>query len=113
MEGQLSIWDLQQDNLADKYEDGIPETIQEVVELVEQRTGLKFKEHNYKSIKGVYRCKYKKVTFELNLGRFVADVHEGSRYISTGIDGGLWGKGFPAYDIDETIDLIKAWKEQV
>jgi len=113
MEGQLSIWDLQQDNLADKYKDGIPETIQEVVELVEQRTGLKFKEHNYKSIKGVYRCKYKKVKFELNLDRFAEGVHGGSRFIATDIDGGNWGKGVPAYDIDETIDLIKAWKEQV
>ena len=114
MEGQLSIWDLQQSNLADKYEDGIPKTIQEVVKLVEQRTGLKFKELKpYKAMVGIYRSKYNKVTFELSIGRFAEDVHEGSRYINTGIDGGMWGRSVPAYNIEETIDLIKAWKEQV
>lgn len=83
MQGQMSIWDFQEERLADRYQDGIPETIEEVVEIVEQRTGLKFKEvPPYKSIVGVYRSKCNKVTFELDLGRFVEGVHGGSRYIS-------------------------------
>lgn len=111
MEGQMSIWDFQEERLADRYQDGIPETIEEVVEIVEQRTGLKFKEvQPYKSIVGVYRSKCNKVTFELNLGRFAEGVHGGSRYISTSVEGGLWGRNVPAYDIDETLSLIKRWK---
>lgn len=115
IKGQLSIFDfIQEERIADRYQDGIPETIEEVVEIVEQKTGLKFKEVSpYKSIVGVYRSKCNKVTFELNLGRFAEDVHNESRYISTSVSGGLWGRSVPAYDIDETIKLIRRWKEQI
>ena len=115
IKGQLSIFDfIQEERLADRYHDGIPDTIQEVVEKVEQRTGLKFKERKpYKSIIGVYQCEYKKAKFELKLGRFAEGVHHESRYISTDIEYGLWGRSVPAYDIDETIKLVKRWKEQI
>lgn len=116
IKGQLSIFDfIQEERLADRYHDGIPETIQEVVEIVEQRTGLKFKERkpvkkSYKSIIGMYECKYKKAKFELELGRFAEGVNNESRYIGTNIEYGLWGRSVPAYDIDETLSLIKRWK---
>ena len=113
MQGQLSIFDLIEERLADRYEDGIPDTIEEVVGLVEERTGLVFEEKYYKSVTGIYQCKYKRVKFELNLGRFAEGVHNESRYISTGIDGGLWGRSVPAYDIYETLRIIKRWKENI
>lgn len=114
MQGQLSIWDLLEDKLADRYDDGIPNTIQEVVEIIEQRTGLNFKEKKpYKSIVGVYQSKYKGITFQTSLGRYAEGVFDERRYISCYMDGGLWGESRSADSIDEAIDRFKNWIEKL
>lgn len=110
MQGQLSIWDIQDEKLADEYDDGIPNTIEEVVEIIEQRTGLKFKEKKpYKSMVGIYRSKYKGVTFQTSLGRYAEGVFDERRYIECYMYGALWGTSRTADSIDEAIDRFKKW----
>ena len=114
MQGQLSIWDLLEDKLADRYDDGIPNTIEEVVEIIEQRTGLKFKALKpYKSMDETYRSKYKGVRFQIGLGRYAEGVFDERRYISCYMDGGLWGTSRSADSIDEAIDRFKNWIEEL
>ena len=114
MQGQLSIFDLIEERLADRYEDGIPDTIEEVVRLVEERTGLKFKALKpYKSLVGTYRSKYKGVTFQTSLGRYAEGVFDERRYIECYMYGALWGTSRSADSIDEAIDRFKKWIEEL
>ena len=114
MQGQLSIWDLLEDKLADRYDDGISNTIEEVVEIIEQRTGLKFKEMKpYKSMVGIYRSKYKGVTFQTSLGRYAEGVFDERRYIQCYMYGALWGTSRSADSIDEAIDRFKKWVKEI
>ena len=114
MNGQISIFDLLDNKLADNYDDGIPPTIEEVVQIIEERTGLKFKRRpDYKSIIGVYIAKYKKVEFETSLGRYVPDVRNGHRYIDCSISGTTWGRANPKNDIDSAIATFKRWKNEI
>lgn len=99
IEGQLNLFDIL--NAEPDFETMSTEA---AVQLIQERTGLKFK-HNerFKS----YIAKKKGYEVEINgFNHYAEGVRDERRFLDMGISKGKWGSGRPIESIDEAVEYI-------
>lgn len=110
--GQMTIFDypelLPEEDHKEVYENAEPDfetmSTEAAVQLIQERTGLKFK-HNerFKS----YIAKKKGYEVEINgFNHYAEGVRDERRFLDIGISKGKWGSGSPIESIDEAVEYI-------
>lgn len=106
-EGQMTIFDFlkpEKDEVAAEPFETM--TIEDAVEVIQNRTSLKFTKYE-EHFKGHYMAKKKGYVIQIGFNNFAPSVQNGRRYLDVQIDKGTWGCGCPCTSIDKAVKQIE------